>query len=82
MKRKFYKAKIEIEVVAEEPIDFNDLRDLDYQMTMGDWCGSYRIKYHKKITPKQAAKETERFGSDPDFFQLDKNGNDLTEDDE
>lgn len=77
MTRKFYKTVIKVEVLSEEPFDYDNLSDIHNQITDGDCSGEYTTTKITILTAKQAASTLIRQGSDPEFFQLDRNGNDL-----
>lgn len=74
MAGKFYKAIVQVEVLSETPIDFENLATLASQMDDGDWVGTYKIKEHKTINSKQAVRNLRKVGSDPSFFMLDNKG--------
>ena len=77
-KRKFYKTVFKIEVLSEEPLHGNlNLSDLDYKITKGNCSGTYNVQSVKELNGKQIAKELEKQGSGPEFFQIDAKGNDI-----
>lgn len=65
---KFFKAKIEIEVIAQEPIEFSSLNDLVVKTTEDNWLGDYKIISHEEISKKEAKILTKKLGHDPSFF--------------
>lgn len=75
---KFYKTQYLIEVLSEEPIrgDVN-LKDIEYMITEGDCSGDVRTFGSVEISGAEAAKLLKRQGSDPSFFRIDENGNDI-----
>ncbi len=83
-KRKFYRTVYQIEVLSEEKFDNEggmSLTDIDNAITDGDCSG--RVKFivnNEEKTGKEMAELLKEQGSDPEFFQLDENGNDLEED--
>jgi len=79
MARKFYKTIIQVEVLSEDnPIgDYVDLADLAYEITDGECSGNVEVKEKIELTGKQAADALENQGSDPSFFRLDDDGNDV-----
>ena len=78
--RKFYKTIFSVEVLSENPIEqIVDLDDLNYMITDGDCSGDIDSEGSEEIDGATAAKLLIKQGSDPGFFQLDDNGNDLTE---
>jgi hypothetical protein len=77
--RKFYKTIIQVEVLSEEPFEWDTLGDVDYAIRE-DCSGVVREISSEVLTGKQAADALLAQGSDPGFFMLTPNGND--EDDE
>lgn len=76
--RKFFKTIVTVEVLSEDvPVEFDNLQELHYMITSGDDSGVIKSCIHKKITGKQAAQALIKQGSDPGFFLIDKDGNDL-----
>jgi hypothetical protein len=76
--RKFYKTVIRVEVLSEDPVSFGEtLSGVDYAITEGDCSGKVKVVSQKTITPKQAAKELIKHGSDPAFFQLTETGEEV-----
>lgn len=69
---KFYKAKITVTVVADEPIDFENLADLNRQITDGDWLGNYKITEHRVINKEEAKKLCVEFQADPEFLGIEE----------
>ena len=76
-KRTFYKTTVTVEVLHEEPLNFETLADLHYTITDGDCSGKYEVTDFVAMDGKSMAKELQKQGSDPEFFQLDKKGNDI-----
>ena len=76
-KRKFYKTVLTVEVLSEEPFECNDLGDVNYAITQGDCSGTMDCGTSKKISAGTMAKALLKQGSDPEFFGLDEEGNDL-----
>lgn len=70
-KSSFYRAKVVIEVVADRPIDFENLSDLSQKITEGDWVGNYKIEEHESISKREAAEIITRLDSDPEFLGID-----------
>jgi hypothetical protein len=75
-KRKFYKTIITVEVLSEKPLQYSDLSHVHYEITDGHCSGIYSNDSPKILNGKQTAKALLKQGSDPEFFCLDKNGND------
>ncbi len=72
----YYKTTVSIDVLTEEPIpDHYTLEDIGYEIEQGDWVG-YNIQSKQvELTPKEIVEALKEAGSDPDFFQLDDEGN-------
>lgn len=80
MPRKFYRTIVEVEVLSEEPFpDVTDLDAIHYMVTEGDCSGKVSIKETKEIDGKTAADLLKAQGSDPEFFMLTEDGNDVGE---
>jgi hypothetical protein len=77
IKRKFYKTVIQVEVLSEEPFEYNDLSDVHEQITYEYCSGRYSTVEVKTLTGRQAAKALLGQGSEPEFFLIDENGEDL-----
>jgi hypothetical protein len=80
-KKTIYRTVIQVVVLSEEPIpDDMSFEEIDANCVDGDFCGSSDyIEHNKPITGKEAAKAVIGTGSDPVFFQMDKDGNELEE---
>jgi len=76
---KFWKTTIQVEVLSEcTPIGGHEtLEEICNFITTGGGSGTHKIIETKVLTPSQAAQELIKQGSDPEFFGLDKNGNDI-----
>ena len=77
VKRKFYRAVFHYEVLSEEPIEDASLEDIDYECRDGHWSGQFLGVDRSELTGPEAAKALQAQGSEPEFFQLDEEGNDL-----
>lgn len=80
-KRKFYRTVFHYEVLSEEPIeDIGNisLEDIDYECRVGSYSGAFygEVEY-SELTGSEMARALQAQGSDPEFFQLDKEGNDI-----
>lgn len=81
--RKFYKTVIEVVVLSEdEPYSCNDLAMLEYDITEGHFSGVWEVKSSEELSPEEAAKALLAQGSDPEFFRLSQDGENLEEDGE
>lgn len=76
-KRAFYKTTVTVEVLHEEPLNFDTLEDLHYAITDGDCSGKFEVTGFVAMDGKSMAKALQKQGSDPEFFQLDEEGNDI-----
>lgn len=77
-KKKLYKTIIQVEVLSEEPLVFNELDDLHEKITDGHCSG--RITQPRKSTILRgiaAAKATKAQGSGVEFFSMDDKGNEI-----
>lgn len=66
----FYKSQVVIDIISEEEIGDPSLEKILYQITEGDWSGSYSVKKVDVLTEDEARKALIAQGSDPDFFSL------------
>jgi len=77
--RKFYKTTIHVEIVSEEPFsDGEELQDIVRSCITGG--NSFKwdfVRNSEPIDGQYAASMLMDQGSDPGFFQLDEQGNDL-----
>lgn len=79
--RKFYRAEITLEILCEEPYLVNgpDLEDIAYDIGQGDCSGTILHSSEAAIDAPTAAKLLQAQGSDPEFFRIDADGNDIDE---
>lgn len=76
--RKFYKTVVTVTILSEDPVNQNiDLGGINHQITDGDWSGEVAMGESQKVTASEVAKLLEEQGSDPSFFGLDSEGNDV-----
>lgn len=79
-KRKFYKTVIQVKVLSEQPYEYENLSQVASDISDGDCSGEIENTItNEKLNGKQAATVLQEQGSDPEFFRLDKDGNDLEE---
>lgn len=76
-KRTFYRHVFSIEVLSEEELGSMSLVDIEEAITTGHCSGQFLETAVTKVRPKTMAKLLLKQGSDPEFFQLDEQGNDL-----
>lgn len=76
-KRKFYRTTIVIEVLSEEPYTPDSVQQIDYDIIEGDCSGQMFAGKSFEVDGPTMAANLKAQGSDPEFFQLDDEGNDL-----
>lgn len=77
--RKFYRTIIQVEVLSEEPYEITDLEDIAYDVDQGDCSGITKIVSTETVGGPEITKLLEAQGSDPEFFQLTPEGEDIEE---
>ena len=81
MEKKIYKTIVQVEILSQEPLndDFcNDLSGIAYEIVQGDLSGIVDTKVmNQELIGEEAIKEIINQGSDPEFFMMDKNGNEI-----
>lgn len=81
--RKFYKTVIQVEVLSEEPFEFEDLEEVRYEIKYGECSGKIdTIVSNEELDGPTTAKALIAHASEPEYFGLDKNGNDAVDVDE
>ena len=80
LERKFYRTVVEVEILSEDTYDFEDLDILAYDVEDGDCSGQCAITAVERVSPQQMAELLTKQGSDPEFFGLDANGNEVDDD--
>ena len=82
--KKYYRTVYQVEVLSEEKFDDGggmSLTDIDEAITNGDCSGRVTtIVDNQVVSGEEMVKLLKAQGSDSEFFQLDKEGNDLSED--
>lgn len=84
MKKKIYKNVVTFTVLSETPLDDNGLGGIPsivYDCIEGDSIGG-NVVYtttNQELSGKRAVEEIQKLGSDPEFFQMDGSGNDISE---
>jgi hypothetical protein len=81
-RRKFYKTVLTVVVLSEDraPSEHHDLDVIAYNIKDGDWSGEVACGKPQRLTGAEMADELQKQGSDPGFFQLDKNGRSTPDD--
>ncbi len=76
--RKFYRRQVTVTILSEEPIPSNlDLGTIHYNVVEGDWSGYTSVGNQDVLDGSQAATALRQQGSDPEFFQLTQEGEDV-----
>ena len=76
--RKFYKTIFTITVLSEDPLkEIETLGELNYEITMGSCSGHINQDLSQTIDGPTAARLLEEQGSDPEFFELTSDGEDI-----
>jgi len=76
--RKFYKTIIKVEVLSEEPIpDTLSLEEIAREAVNGDYSFTYDRKHEQLLNGVETARELQKQGSDPSFFNLTDDGEDV-----
>ena len=79
-KRKFYRTTIQIEILSEEPYTSVSLEDINYDITDGHCSGELKdVVRNEEKSGKEMAALLMAQRSDPEFFQLTEDGEDLEE---
>jgi len=73
-RRKFYRTIIQVEVLSEDPYEYEDLTGLAYDIENGPCSGKTSVKSSTILTGKQMAQALRKQGSDPEFLQLNDRG--------
>lgn len=78
-KRKFYKTVITVEVLSDEPKDFEGLGEAAYAIDEGDCVGRVKTTVkNRRIGPETCVRLLRQYGSEEGFFQLTAKGEDAT----
>ena len=76
--KKFYKTTITLEVLSEQEIgSCINLEYLSREIESGDFSGSVVGFESEKIDGKETANKLISHGSDPEFFMIDADGEDV-----
>ena len=79
-KMKFFRTIVTVEVLSEDfPVEFDDLKDLDYLITEGHCSGMVQVMSSELVSGLEMAQLLIKQRSDPEFFRLDIDGNFLDE---
>jgi len=75
--RKFYRTVFQYEVLSEVPVESSQLEDIAYECRDGHFSGQMLSQTQETIDAKTAVKALLNQGSDPEFFQLNMDGEDI-----
>jgi len=77
-KKKYFRTVIEVEVLSEAPIGDMSIGDIIHEIDHGDFSGKFDTKIQdEELTGKAMADALRDQGSDPEFFQLDDEGEEI-----
>ena len=81
-KKTIYKTVISYTILTDKPYSDRYLNDIDLQNIGGDWIGGdfKTVVLNQELVGKNAVNAVTSLDSDIDFFMMDANGNDLSED--
>lgn len=82
-KKTLHRTVVSFVVLSDEPLEDNiSLSDIEYETTDGQWImGDKKLK-KTELVGKVAVNEVYKLGSDPDFFFMDEDGNEVEQDDD
>jgi hypothetical protein len=80
--RKFYRHVIMVEVLSEEPYNFQSLEGVEHAITSGDCSGTWTVAINETIDAATCAKQLMAQGSDPEFFRITPQGEETDNDDD
>lgn len=76
--RKFYKTVVTIEILSEESLrEGVSLADIQYLITDGPCSGKVTVSARQELNSAEIVKELQDQASEPEFFGLDTEGNDI-----
>jgi hypothetical protein len=76
--RKFYRTRIVVEVLSDYQLpDGTDLESIHYEITQGGCSGVSAVESEREIDGREAVRALIQQGSEPAFFGLDEDGNDI-----
>lgn len=75
--RKFHKTVVQITILSEEEIGSVTPEQIAYQISGGEWSGYVEITSRQEINGADAAKGLMEQGSDPEFFRITEEGEEL-----
>lgn len=76
--KKLYRNIIVLEVLSENPIENETLQDVVTETTIGEYSGNYDFTTNnEEVYGKDAVMLCEKHGTDPEFFGMDNEGNEI-----
>ena len=80
--RKFYRVVFQVEVLIDDEDIFDDvqnwnLESINYEITDGSCSGNFGIIQSQEVSGPEMVKLLQDQGSDPEFFSLDEDGNNI-----
>ncbi len=76
--KKIYKSIIVLEVLSDNPIKNESLQDIVSETIIGGYSGNYDFTaLNEEVSGKEAIELCEKHGTDPEFFGMDNEGNEL-----
>jgi len=81
MKGKVYKSVLKVEILSEDPYpEVMTLNQVAFDIVEGECSGVIEWEsLNAELHGEEAVKECDKHGSDPEFFQIDENGNKIEE---
>jgi hypothetical protein len=64
----YYRQVFTVEVLSDEPVDFNSLEDMHHAITSGDCSGDFRLSRQEEVTATEMIELLEAQGSDASFL--------------
>ena len=77
--RKFHMTIIQVTVLSEYPYEGGSLSQIDHDITEGDCSGAHEVISQLELTGKEMAEALMKQASDPGFFRLTPEGEDVTD---
>ena len=78
MAKKIYKTIVQVEILSDEPYIVGSIDDIARDISSGGESGySEVIEDRIELSGKKAVKEIKKHGSDPEFFSMDEDGNEI-----
>jgi hypothetical protein len=77
MARTFYRYVVQIEILSEEPLEFTSVHQIANACASDQCSGDWEIKEAEEIDSLTMVKKCWAQGTDPRFFGLDEEGNEV-----